>query len=79
MCTPNLMAILWTLGSFEKFEIDFIKFFEKVTKDENFVCGEYIWPKLISIIKYEKWKIYFRCEVIGDIFVWKSRWKMKII
>jgi len=42
------------LGSFEKFEIDFIKFFEKVTKDENFVCGEYIWPKLISIIKYEK-------------------------
>jgi hypothetical protein len=26
----------------------------------------YIWTKIILVTKYEKWKIYFKSEVIGD-------------
>jgi len=52
-------------------------FFFKLLKDENFVCVEYIWSRIIPIIKFEKWKIYFKNEIIGDSFVWNYRWKLK--
>ncbi len=70
MCTPNLMKILWTLGRFEKFKIWLTRFFlKKFIEDEDFVCDEHILTKIIPVIEYEKWEIYFKSEVINDIFV----------
>jgi len=31
----------------------------------------YIWTKIILVTKYEKWKIYFKSEVIGD-YIYKN-------
>jgi hypothetical protein len=66
MCTPNMMiAILWVLGRFEKFRTCLNQFFKKINKNENVVCDEYIWTKIIPITKYEndkyksKARLYF--------------------
>jgi hypothetical protein len=57
---------LW--GDLRSLEFNLINFLQKnSTKDENFVGDEYIW--VIHVIEYEKWEIYFKSEVICDIFV----------
>jgi hypothetical protein len=35
--------------------------------------------KKMPNMEYEKWEVYFKKEVIGDVFVWNFRWRMKMI
>jgi hypothetical protein len=44
-----------TLDRFEKFGTWLNQFLQKSTKDDDFVCDQYIWTKLIHITKHEKW------------------------
>jgi hypothetical protein len=60
MCTSNLMG---TLSRFQKFRTWFNQFFQKTKQIMKIL---YIWTKIILVTKYEKWKIYFKSEVIGD-------------
>jgi hypothetical protein len=30
------------------------------------MCHKYIWIKLMFMIKYEKWEIYFKTKIIAD-------------
>ncbi len=36
----------------------------KFTEDEDFVCDEHILTKIIPVIEYGKWELYFKSEVI---------------
>jgi len=36
-------------------ELGLIIYFFKSTKSEDFVCDEYIWTKIIFVVKYKKW------------------------
>jgi hypothetical protein len=57
-------------------ELDLLNF-SKLAKDENFICDEYIWPKIIFLKKYEKWEIFFKNEAIGDFLyeILGEEWK----
>ncbi len=53
MCTPNLTYELW--GDSRSLELGLIIIIFKSTKNEDFVCDEYIWTKIIFVVKYKKW------------------------
>jgi hypothetical protein len=71
---------LW--GDVKSLELDLFNSSKKSAKDEDFIYDEYILTKMIPIIEYEKWEIYFKCEVISDFLYeilseerkWYKRW-----
>jgi hypothetical protein len=54
---------LW--GDLKRLELDLLNS-SKLKKDENFICDEYTWTKIIFVKKHEKWEIIFKNEAIGD-------------
>lgn len=42
MCTPNLIKYCELWVDLRSLKLDLLKFSKKITKDENFVCEEYI-------------------------------------
>ncbi len=44
---------LW--GDSRSLELGLIIIIFKSTKNEDFVCDEYIWTKIIFVVKYKKW------------------------
>jgi hypothetical protein len=55
---------LWNLKRFDYIQIWANHFYKK--NDEIFIFYEYIYQKIIYVIKYEKWEIYFKSGVVSD-------------
>jgi hypothetical protein len=68
------------LGDLKILELDWFNS-SKSTKDENFICDEYIWSKIIFVKRHKKWEIIFKNEAIGDflyeILGEESKWYKK--
>ncbi len=73
MYIPNLMTILWTLDIFQNFEIWLNNIY--IFLNQQMVKR---WVYLDQITTFHKfWNIYFKSDIIDDIFTWNFKWKLK--